>query len=94
MKQSDERAAARAGTPPSFGRAGQEPAREEEFRVVGGQAFMTLNVDVVPSEASLAGLYEQVKNTVAAAIRDAYADAVGEALPEPSSGVAGGMPFG
>jgi hypothetical protein len=94
VKQSDQRVAGRTGVPPSFGRSATEPPREEEFRVVGGQAFMTLNVDVVPSAESLAALYEQVKATVAAAIRDAYAETVGAALAEPPPGVDGGSSGG
>lgn len=94
MRQSDERIAGRSGAPPSFGRSQVEPAPVEEFRIVGGQAFMTLNVEVVPSAPSLAALYEQIKATAARAIRDAYAETIGEALPEPPPDVHGGTSGG
>ncbi len=94
VKQSDERVAGRSGAPPSFGRANVEPPEPEKFRVVGGEAFMTLHVDVVPSEESLARLYARIRHTTEQALRDAYAHVVGEALPEPPPGVDGGTPGG
>lgn len=93
MKQSDQRVPRRGeGLPPSFGRQNDEPPPAEDFRIVGGQAFMTLHVDAIPSAESLAGLYDLVKATVSRAIRDAYAETVGVALPEPPGD--GGAPAG
>lgn len=85
----------RQGVPPSFGRAASEPppAEEEEFRVVGGEATVTLSSKVVLDDQSLAALYAQVKRVVSAAIRDAYRETVGAPM-EPPPGGDGGAPGG
>lgn len=93
MKQSDMRAAGR-GIPASFGREPEAEREDESFRVQGGMAFMTLSLEVVPSATSLEALYEQVKDTVSRAIRDAYAETIGEPLAEPPLGGDGGAPSG
>lgn len=72
--------------PPSFGRQLHEQPPAEEFRVVGGQAFMALTVDVRADPESLGGLYQAVRAAVSQAIRDAYQETVGVELPPPVGG--------
>lgn len=87
MTQSDSRVPGRgrSGPPPSFGRVADaaEPP-EEDFRIVGGQAFhLVLHVEATPTAESLAALYQSIRETTARAIRDGYAEAIGEPPPAP-----------
>lgn len=85
MKQSDSRGPGRArpAVPDSFGRRAQEETPEpEDFQVIGGQ--LIVQIDLTPSEKSLEAWYQAIKETTARAIRDGYAEAVGEPPPGPA----------
>jgi len=75
------------GVPRSFGRPVEDEPSQEEFQVLGGQ--LIVQMDLLPSEESLDALYRLVRSTVAQAIRDGYAEAVGEPLPDDPDGVEG-----
>lgn len=77
MSQSDERVRGRR-TPDSFGRPKEpEPEQTEVLQLIGGQPLhLVLHLEVVPSPASIQKLYDTLRSTTAAAVRDGYSDAL------------------
>lgn len=86
------------GRPPSsFGRPPSPENEEDAIRLTGGQAFhLSVNLDVTPSEESLAKLFDVIRKTTRQGVIAGYADAFAEldAPEEPAPGGEGAAAAG